>query len=413
MSYRHLCFLLCVLAAKALHAEPWWLESDYLLWTIKQAPLPVPLVTAASLNDPVPGALNQPGTEILIGDQGVDIGWQSGFRVALGGWIDYGEILGIEASFFMLPRKSIHQSVGTSGEPGSLNLAVPIFDVTGLWGLNGVPGETIFILPGPLGGPGFSGNFSLKMSSQLLNSELNTITYALGNYPFRIDCIGGLRWIQLQESLSFTGQTAALPGASVTGFYNFEDSFKTNNNFFGLQLGLQAKRMMHRYLLNAFAKAALGYMDQIIKIDGTSQTSNGNLFYKTQNTGNEVLPGGVFAEPTNIGSHHRGDFAVVLESGLNFTYLLSRSLEVGLSYNFLWANRLSRPGNQIDRKINPTKTVLAEASRESVGIGPYQPVPVGSPVAAPLPAGPNNPKFRHRTSDFWAQGFAVSLKLKF
>lgn len=412
--YCYLFSLLCLLGTYDLNAEEWWLENEYLLWTTKKAPLPVPLATSASLNDPLPGALGQPGTKILLGNEDIDIGWRNGFRVALGGWITNCKQLGIEGSFFMLPKKSHQQSISTSGEPGSLNIAVPIFDVTGLWGLNGMPGETVFILPGPLEGPGFQGDLSLKMSSKLLGSELNTLVNLIDRCRFRIDFIGGFRWVQLEESLEFIGKTSALPNAPfASGFYNFKDSFKTFNNFYGPQIGLKANYNMDCWVVKGFAKAALGCMNQKVRIDGKSQTSNGNLFYLTRNTGNEILQGGIFSEPTNRGSHHRNEFAVVLETGVNLSYQFSHCLEIAVGYNFLWLNQLLRPGEQIDRKINPSQTALAQASRDSAGVGPTQPIPFGDSAPAPLPSEPERPKPKHHNTDFWAQGLAVSLNLKF
>src|SRR5208283_6095108 len=49
-----------------------WASSDYLFWWSKNAPAPVPLVTTGSLADPIPGALGQPGTKVLFGDQTLD-----------------------------------------------------------------------------------------------------------------------------------------------------------------------------------------------------------------------------------------------------------------------------------------------------------------------------------------------------
>lgn len=414
MNYRYLFFLLYLLGIHALHAEELWLESDYLLWSIKKAPVPIPIVTSASLADPLPGALEQPGTKILLGDKDINMGWMNGFRVALGEWIGNSHQFGIEGSFFMLPKTSHQQTINTSGEPGSMNVAVPIYDITGLWGLNGVPGETIFILPGPLSGPGFRGHFSLKVSSELLGSEIDTLVNLVARCGCGIDFIGGFRWVQLKESLSFIGNTSALPDAPiVNGFYNFKDHFKTNNNFYGLLTGLKANYNMNRWLFKGFAKIALGCMNQKVGIKGKSQTSNGNLFYKTENTSHEVLGGGIFAEPTNRGSHHRNEFAIVLESGVNLSYQLSNCFEIGVGYNFLWMNQLIRPGKQIDRKINPTRTALAQASRNSVGIGPDVPVPFGDSVPAPLARGPKRPKFKHHDTDFWTQGLIANLNFRF
>lgn len=397
----------------ALHAAPLWLESEYLLWTTKKAHLSTPLVTSASLNDPLPGALGQPGTKILLGNKKIHGNWQNGFRLSLGKWLESCPKYGFEGIFFMLPQKSHQQSISTSGEPGSMNVAVPIYDVTGLWGLNGQPGETVFILPGPLSGPGFQGRFSLKLSNKLLGLELNTLINLANKDSFKIDFIGGIRWLQFTESLTFSGKTAALPSAPFTGFYNFKDTFNTNNNFFGLQIGFRENYTINKWLLKGFAKVALGCMNQHVRIKGRSQTSNGNLFYMTKNTSQEILAGGIFAEPTNSGSHNRNAFAAILETGINLSYQFSNCFEIGLGYNFLWLNHLCRPGEQIDRKINPTRTALADASRNSVGIGPDMPVSFGDSAAAPLPRGPKRPKFKHHQTDFCAQGLAVNLYLNF
>jgi len=413
MNYSRLLILVCLLGTQAIHAEDWWVECEYLLWTTKKAPLPVPLVTSASLDDPLPGALGQPGTHILMGDEEIDMGWQNGFRIALGNQFDSCHQLGIEGSFFMLPSKRHQQTIQTSGEPGSLDVAVPIFDVTGLWGLDGVPGETVFILPGPQFGPGFQGTFSLKMTNQLMGSELNALANMISHCGFRMDCLGGFRWLQLKESLVFMGETAADPDAPFTGFYNFKDNFRTNNNFYGPQIGFKANYHVDRWLFQGFAKAALGCMNQQVKIHGKSQTSDGNLFYLTKNTANEVLSGGLFSEPTNQGSHHQNKCAVVLETGANVSYQFTNCFEMGMGYNFLWMNQLFRPGKLIDRKINPTRTMLAQASRDSAGVGPDTPVPFGVPAAAPLSMGPERPKFKRRSTDFWAQGLTVSLKMMF
>lgn len=414
MNYLTQLFLFFLLVVHALGADQLWIEGDYLLWMTKKAPVPVPLVTTASLSDPIPGALGQPGTKILLGDDQVDLKWRNGFRISLGGWTDNCRQYGVEGNFLMLPAKSHRQSVHTSGQPGSLNVAVPIFDVTGLWGLNGVPGETVFILPGPLFGPGFEGTFSLKLSNRVLGSELNALINCISSCKSRVDLIGGIRWVQLEESLSFIGQTAALPNAPfATGFYNFKDSFKTDNHFFGPQVGLKVDYCLDKWLFKGFAKVALGCMDQTVRIKGKSQTSNGNLFYETINTAHEVLPGGVFAQPTNRGTHHRDQFGVLFETGFNITYQFTHCFGIGVGYNFLWLNGVLRPGKQIDRKINPTRTALAQASRESVGVGPDVPVPFGVPAAAPLSRGPDRPKFNAHSTNFWAQGLTVNMNLDF
>lgn len=148
------------------------IEAQYLAWFIKKNPLPVPLVTFASLDDAIPGAIGQPHTRILRGKEEIGMEWMQGFEVKGKSWIH--QKIGLEAAYFLLPKVQEKKTTRTSGEPDSPNLAVPFFDVTGVCGLDGLPGETIFVLPGPLSGsPFFLGLFNIDFSSQFQGAELN------------------------------------------------------------------------------------------------------------------------------------------------------------------------------------------------------------------------------------------------
>jgi hypothetical protein len=66
----------------------------------------------------------------------------------------------------------------------------------------------------------------------------------------------------------------------------------------------------------------------------------------------------------------------------------------------------------MNRKINPTRTGLADASRATVGTG-SGPIPFGSPGPAEALQGPKEPKFNFKTRFFWAQGLTAGIVLRF
>jgi len=387
-----------------------WIEGEYLLWKMKKNPLPAPLVTQGSPSDPLIGALGQPGTKIKLGKQPMDMGWIRGIQVTAGGWLPAAQHIGLEASYFLLPSTTRKKSLHTSGEIGSPSYAVPIYDTTGLWGLNGVPGESVYLLPGPLETtPGFYGNFHLKLSSQFQGAQLSGI-YQVAKW---LNAIAGFRWLQLKEHLKFRVSTYSVPGAPLSfSFTDTKDSFKTDNNFCGGQVGIGTECISRYVDLKGTLLVGLGTILETLRISGSSKTSNGNLFYETKNTAHETLKGGIFAQKTNSETHHRAVFATAIDANIQASLKLFRYLELDVGYAFLWVSALARPGKQIDRKINPTLTALANASRETVGTQ-QAPTPFGMPGPAQPKQGAKRPRSSLKNSDFWVQGLTVGMTARF
>ena len=97
--------------------------------------------------------------------------------------------------------------------------------------------------------------------------------------------------------------------------------------------------------------------------------------------------GGLFAQPTNIGHYTRDVFAVVPEGNVQLGYQLTDRLRATVGYTFFYMSDVVRPGDQIDRTINPALLALPPAA-----------------------GGPARPAFQVRQSDFWAQGIDFGLE---
>src|SRR5262249_494853 len=117
-----------------------WVRGEYLLWWIRNGPINTPLVTTGSPQDAVPGALDQGGTRVLLGDKPVRFGAFSGIRLTAG--IDLSCGLDLEAGYFGLERRSVG-SAAVSDENGNPLIARPVFNNQG-------PAENAYLyaLPG-------------------------------------------------------------------------------------------------------------------------------------------------------------------------------------------------------------------------------------------------------------------------
>jgi len=416
---RHFYFSLFAISFLGqLVANDVWVKGEYLGWFTKKIPLSHPFVTSGSFEDPLPGALGQRHTKILIGNETLPTKWRNGFSVEAGCWCFPQCGSGLQASYFFLPNISQTKNAYTSGEPGSLNLAVPVFDVTGVFGLNGIPGETIFILPGSIGAtPGFEGLFHLNATSKLQGAELAYCFFIGESCCFEMDGSIGVEWIQLNESLLFEGTShTAVNSPFASNFFNFQDRFKTDNNFVGGTLAFHTAFKKWNWALEADFKIGLGATNERLSIQGVSQTATGNLFFTTVGSRSILLPGGVFAQPTNIGTYNSHIFATTIEAHVGLAYQIACFLELSVGYSFFWINRVIRPAHQMDRAINSTLTALADESRATVGTGPG-PIPFGEPGPAPTPTGCPHPSARfrhcHNQCDFWAQGLTAGLSIAF
>ena len=98
----------------------WSVSAELLYAWFKQSPTPVPIITDSYLDDPT--------VNVLLGGGSVDTNPNAGFRLTGAYRID--SRVGVEVSGFYIPSRSTSSSVSSTGQPGSIDLYLPYFDVT-------------------------------------------------------------------------------------------------------------------------------------------------------------------------------------------------------------------------------------------------------------------------------------------
>ena len=345
--------------------SPFSISAEALLWWFKGNATP-PLVSD--------GLLGDPGTRVLLGGRDVDTNPNPGLRLSAsyapdGPW-------GLDTSVFYVPTRTTSRVVGSSGQAGSTDIFVPIIDAT-------IPGESV----SNLSQAGFfSGRAREQFSNSLLGADINATLRLAAGRGWRLDGLGGFRYLRLRETYQFTTDSPNIP-PQPADVYHSQDKFDATNNFFGGQLGLHARGDWGAWFLNGLVKVGMGVMVQSVSIEGTLTTNDFNGF----GTPVAYPGGGYFATPTNIGDRRRSVFAVVPEAGLTLGYRLTPWMSVVAGYTFLYASDVVRAPQQINRVVNYSS---------------------GSNAPGP-PTGPQEPSFRFKSSDFWAQGLNVGLAFGF
>lgn len=366
-----------------------WVNTEYLLWWIKDGPLPAPLVTTS---DPVDvGTLGAPSTRVLL-DGPLDYGTFSGMRLSGGCWFGHDQVCGMEGSGFFLERRAAEFRFKSNAN-GSPLLAIPIFDP-----VNGPDVFDItppgFPLPGEAGlfitAPGsFAGGLAISSGTRLWGAECNGLINWVRDQGGYVNFLVGFRYLELAENMNVGTVSTGLPGSGFDGtLFKTSDQFRTTSEFYGGQLGTRAGMTWGQVTLDVVGKIALGSMREVIHRQGLSSIQ----FSSNPSIPNGVYLGGLLVQPTNIGTFEHDSFTCVPELQLHASWQATHWLKLSVGYDFLYASRVIRVGDQIDRTVNPTQVPVFGGFGLT---GPARPAPV------------------FNQSDFWAQGVDFGLEIDF
>ena len=341
-------------------APAFWIEADYLLWTVKGDKLPALVST---------GPLGVPGTVVLFGDAAVNDRWRSGGQIKAGYWFDPQHSWGIEGSFFGLQDASTGFNASSNGSPV---LARPFFNVvTGLQ-------DTLLVASPALG----SGQIAINETSRLWGAGLGFSREICASCLGRVSALIGYRYLHASDDLAIVtnqqGSTIAIGPFTAS----VADQFGTANDFSGLDLGLTGESRYGAFVFEWLGKVAVGANFSSARIDGSNTFAVGGGPAVTS-------PGGLLALPSNMGNFSQTRFAFVPELAVKVGYRVTPHVRVHAGYDFLFWSNVVRPGNVIDTGINPTQ------------------------IAPGTLVGASRPAPRLDGSDFWAQGIDVGAVFSF
>lgn len=363
-----------------------WLRGEILYWWTKEQSLP-PLVTTG--DETSVGRLGFESTQVLFGGRQTEDG-RPGFRLTAGSWFGVEDpfhctnrCLGMEASLFWLSDPNDTFQVFSEGTP---ILVRPIINaLTGQAGFEQVANPPLTV-PGLGTLDPLAGGVTIRQTSQLLGAEINGLCRCSEKPDRTLDLIGGLRFLSLKETLDIQED---LIDPTILGTITVQDSFRTQNRFYGAQVGVRSERRFGNLMLEVTGKVALGSTREEVTIDGytTIRLPDGTT---------PVARGGLLAlDQTNIGKFDRDVLTVVPEITVNASYMVNDSFRVFLGYNFLYWSNVTRPGNNIDIVVNPNF------------------LPSIDPANPPSREGQSRPTLLFGGGDFWVMGLNLGAELRF
>ncbi|MCE9566661.1 MAG: BBP7 family outer membrane beta-barrel protein [Planctomycetes bacterium] len=311
---------------------PWrfWGGAEVLLGMSRPVPV-VPVVTtgpavAGLLNA---GAIGQPGTVPLFGGRHMLGDWRGGLRAEGGMWFDAAQNNGVTARFYSLYSTS-DQLVGAGNGTNVVN--VPQFVSVG--GL-------IVQIPAPVGFPGLTtGTVSTTAQTMFAGGDLNLRRMMQQGRRVRFDALVGYRQLYLHDELGadFT-VVGALPPPLVA-VASGGDNIRTQNHFFGPNLGLVASTVGKRWTLEALGAVAIG-------VNVSDLDFRRNLL---------ATATGVPRTPIVLTNVHdpMTYFGTVAEAGFKVGFRLGEHAKLTFGYSGLYWNNVRRAQEQLT--LSPTLT---------------------------------------------------------
>lgn len=312
-----------------------WGGVEFVFLFPKGRDLPALVTTATAATPPSDaGALGFPNTSILYGADRVGDQFQAAGRITVGKWFDEEESIGLGVRF-----------LGTEGDRGRFNLSSDENPIIARPFFNNDPlvnqqDALLIAYPGLT-----TGNIAVATSSDMYNLDvLGRVNLDFGS-NYRLDLIGGYQNTRLDDGVAISSLSTVVGGNLPLGStYRFQDSFDARNIFNGGSLGLWYEHYRGPWVISAMGKFSVGQMSETIRIRGTNTADTGG--------GPVTGPGGLLAQPTNIGTYHRKETGFVPEFALNLNRRLTDHLDLTVGYSIMYFNSVVLAGDQIDTTVN-------------------------------------------------------------
>jgi hypothetical protein len=233
-----------------------------------------------------------------------------------------------------------------------------------------------------------TGSVSANLYSRLWGGNGDFRANLCAGCNYRVDLLGGFRYLDLRESLQITEDLNVLPtSATFAGSHILvSDRFGTHNQFYGAEIGTMAEYRTGPWSVDLRTKVAVGNTHQVVDINGFQNITSPAGATST-------FTGGLLALATNIGRSSRDHFTLVPEVGLNVGYQFSEHWRAFVGYDFLYWSHVLRPGDQIDRGLDVTFI-------------PNFPTNL-------MPTGQVRPAVPLKETGFWAQGVNLGVEFRF
>ncbi len=364
-----------------------WLREEYVAWQATASHVPTLVATSPT------GTL--PAETPLYGNGNYNGGFRPGAWTQAGMWLDCCRNWGLQGDYFFVGRESSPFRASSDGDPV---LARPFTDAT-----TGLPSDQLISFPGSVVGSVRVSNYnSLAGAGGVVRHNLCCWADCCetscndgcsngcrrdfcGQNCWRLDGIAGFRYYRFNDNVGVNELLTSIDpttGVPIGTQFNVTDSFRTQNNFYGAEIGAIASRYRGRWMYEVGARVGLGTTQQIASI-------NGGTVVSFPGAPTAVNSGGLLALGSNIGTYKQNVFSAIPQVSGRLGYRVTERLTFLVGYTAIYWGQVARAGDQIDTTVNPNL------------------------IPPPIPGGPASPSFSFHNSHLFLQGITIGGEFYF
>jgi hypothetical protein len=338
-----------------LRTPRYWITPEYMhYWEGNAGHVPV---LASSSTDPAnPWALPSRGGVGVYGGNDLRFNDGNGGRLTLGAWLDENERFGFEASGFYIPKQTLNTTVSTDG---SSSLAAPFTDSNPTNGpSNSVPIGGIYDSGGATGVPGSA---TFRSTTEQYGGQASFLLHVVSYKPtsdFLVneDSFAGFRYLAVNDDFEDSYQ-----GLNTFGGQNFafgaSDKFTTDNNFYGVNIGVHLRASYHGFFAELTPQFALGAMIEDVNVSGNAFTGGSGMIGGL-NAGLTGNPGGLYAIGNKLGDRSQDKFTYVPQVTFKLGYDIKNIAEIFVAYDAMYISEVARAADQVDTNIDSSVSPL-------------------------------------------------------
>ena len=209
---------------------------------------------------------------------------------------------------------------------------------------------------------------------------------------WRTDLLLGYQNSNIDETLSIRSFTTVQDARFLNNVFaagstiDILDTLAVENEFHGGTIGLQSEFQHGPWSLRMLGKFAVGGTTSRATVSGRTITTSPTTPTPTV----AEYPGGLLAQPTNIGSFEAESTTISPEATLTLGYCATRNIRLTAGYSFIYWTHIVPANALIDSNVNPTQ-------RFGGGL-------TGDPLPSPIISG---------DTDFWVMGLNLGAEYRY